>query len=385
MAQLDQQKKITLSVVIPCFNEETTLKRCIQRVLAIGDVSLALEIIVVDDGSTDGSLSVARDLAEKHSEIKVVQHETNQGKGASLRTGFKSATGHFVAVQDADLEYDPFDLKRLLVPLMNNDADVVLGSRFLSTGAHRVLYFWHYLGNRLLTFVSNMFTDLNLTDMETCYKVFRRDVIERIDIKENRFGFEPEIVAKIAHMRLRIFEMGVSYRGRTYEEGKKIGVKDGFRAVYCIFRYNAHRAPLPVQFIFYTFIGGMAALINILAFLSMFSAGLSVNIAAPAAFIIAAVVNYILCVLLLFRHKARWGTVTEQIFYWFVVGMVCIIDFAVTRFLLTWGLTPWVSKLLASLVGLVLNFSGRRFMVFPEPPSGSWRAQDNIQKFESNE
>ncbi|MBW1799997.1 MAG: glycosyltransferase family 2 protein, partial [Deltaproteobacteria bacterium] len=335
---------MTLSVVVPCFNEETTLERCVERVLAIGDASLSLEIVIVDDGSTDGSLSIARGLEKRHSEIKVVRHETNQGKGASLRTGFRSAAGHFVAVQDADLEYDPFDLKRLLVPLMNNDADVVLGSRFLATGAHRVLYFWHYLGNRFLTFVSNMFTDLNLTDMETCYKVFRRDVIQQIDIKENRFGFEPEIVAKVAHMRLRIFEMGISYHGRTYEEGKKIGFKDGMRAIYCIFRYNAHRAPLPVQFFFYIFIGGMAALINVLAFLIMLATGLSANIAAPAAFIIAAVVNYVLCVLLLFRRKARWGSVTEQIVYWFVVAIVCVIDFAVTRFFLTLGLGPGLSK-----------------------------------------
>ena len=148
------------------------------------------------------------------------------------------ATGDFVAVQDADLEYDPNDLKRLIVPLIEDKADVVLGSRFLSAGAHRVLYFWHYLGNRFLTFLSNMFTDLNLTDMERCYKVFRKDVIQAIDIKENRFGFEPEIVAKVAQMRLRIFEMGISYYGRTYSEGKKIGWKDGFRAIYAILKYN---------------------------------------------------------------------------------------------------------------------------------------------------
>jgi glycosyltransferase involved in cell wall biosynthesis len=178
-----------------------------------------------------------------------LHHDYNRGKGAALRTGFQHATGNFVAVQDADLEYDPQDLKRLLGPLRDGVADAVFGSRFLSHGAHRVLYFWHYLGNALLTFLSNMLTDLNLTDMETCYKVFRRDVIQSITIEEDRFGVEPELVAKVAQQRLRIYEMGISYYGRTYEEGKKIGIKDGFRALYCIFHYNAHRAPLPIQFL----------------------------------------------------------------------------------------------------------------------------------------
>ncbi len=174
---------------------------------------------------------------------------TTRGRGAALRTGFQNATGDFVAVQDADLESDPQDLKRLLGPLKDGIADVVFGSRFVSHGTHRVLYFWHYLGNAVLTFLSNMFTDLNLTDMETCYKVFRRNVIQAITIEEDRFGVEPELVAKVAQKRLRIYEMGISYYGRTYEEGKKIGVKDGFSALYCIFHYNAHRAPLPIQFL----------------------------------------------------------------------------------------------------------------------------------------
>lgn len=187
-----------LSIVIPCYNEEKTIKECAERVLEITDDNLSLELIIVDDHSTDNSYSIARELERNHSEIKVFRHEKNSGKGAALRSAFKMATGDFVAVQDADLEYDPNDLKKLIVPLMEDKADVVLGSRFLSTGAHRVLYFWHSLGDRFLTFLSNMFTDLNLTDMETCYKVFRKDVIQAIAIKENRFGFEPEIVAKVA-------------------------------------------------------------------------------------------------------------------------------------------------------------------------------------------
>lgn len=365
-----------LSVIIPCFNEESTLKRCVERVMDISDENLSLEIIIVDDASTDKSLAVGRDLERKHQEISVFHLDSNQGKGAALRAGFQKAKGDFVAVHDADMEYDPIDLKRLLVPLISNRADVVLGSRFLSTGAHRVLYFWHYLGNRFLTFFSNMFTDLNLTDMETGYKVFRREIIQSIDIKENRFGFEPEIVAKIAHMRLRIFEMGISYEGRTYEEGKKIGAKDGLRAIYCIFRYNAYRAPLPVQFLLYLVIGGFAAVVNFFIFLGMISVGWSLTTAAPIAFVIAAGVNYLLCILLLFRHKARWNSISEILLFVLVVTIVGILDLGITKMLFDMGSSPALAKFVATMVGLALNFSGRRFLVFPEPASGPWKPQE---------
>jgi glycosyltransferase involved in cell wall biosynthesis len=265
--QVSQEKHTKLSIVVPCFNEEKTLERCLQHVLKIQDESLSLEIIIVDDCSTDNSLKIAETLAEKYPEITVLCHEQNRGKGAALQTGFQHATGQIVAVQDADLEYDPVDLRRMVVPIADNKADVVLGSRFASGGAHRVLYFWHYLGNKFLTLLSNMFSDLNLTDMECCYKVFRREIIQKIDIRESRFGVEPELVAKVAQMRVRIYEMGVSYSGRTYEEGKKIGYRDGFRALYCIFHYNARKAPVPVQFLIYILIGGLSALANISLFL----------------------------------------------------------------------------------------------------------------------
>ncbi len=225
-----------ISLVIPCFNEENTLEACVNRVLEVPGINF--EIIIVDDASTDGSLGIARRLEEKHPQVQVLSHSKNQGKGAALRTGFKKANQDFIAVQDADLEYDPMDLKKLVAPLAEGYADVVLGSRFLSTEPRRVLYFWHALGNKFLTCLSNMFTDLNLTDMETCYKVFKKEVIQNIDIQESRFGVEPELVAKIARMRLRIYEMGISYKGRTYEDGKKIGIKDGFWAIFCILRYN---------------------------------------------------------------------------------------------------------------------------------------------------
>jgi putative flippase GtrA len=223
-----------------------------------------------------------------------------------------------------------------------------------------------------------MLTDLNLTDMETCYKVFRRDVIQAIDIKENRFGVEAEIVAKVAHMRLRIFEMGISYRGRTYEEGKKIGVKDGVRAIYCILRYNAHRAPMPIQFILYVLIGGIAALFNLFVFLGMLAADWTVTVAAPTAFILAAVVNYLLCILLLFRHKARWNSVNEMIIFFVVVALVGVLDLEITKFFMLLGTHAWISKLFASIIGLIFNFLGRRFLVFPEPPRGPWKPQGGI-------
>jgi Glycosyltransferases involved in cell wall biogenesis len=225
----------TLSVVIPCYNEKNTIRRIVDAVHNCGVESL--EIIIVDDFSTDGTRDILREeIAPLVSQI--IYHEKNQGKGAALRSGFKHATGDFVIVQDADLEYDPCELPDLLAPLVAGKADVVFGSRFLAGRPHRVLYFWHSVGNKFLTLLSNMATNLNLTDMECCYKMFRRDVIQSIDFKENRFGFEPEITAKVARRNLRIYEVGVSYSGRTYAEGKKIGWRDGFRALYAIAKYN---------------------------------------------------------------------------------------------------------------------------------------------------
>lgn len=222
-----------LSVIVPCYNEERTIATLVELVLKS---PVVVEVIVVDDGSTDGSPAVLAGLSDQR--LKVIVHERNQGKGAALRTGFAHATAQYVVVQDADLEYDPTEYPLLLEPLLDDRADVVFGSRFLSGRPHRVLYFWHSMGNRFLTLLSNMFTDLNLTDMETCYKCFKREVIQTIDIQEDRFGFEPEITAKLAGKKLRIFEVGISYSGRTYDEGKKINWKDGLRAVYCIIKYS---------------------------------------------------------------------------------------------------------------------------------------------------
>jgi glycosyltransferase involved in cell wall biosynthesis len=228
----------TVSIVIPCFNEAETLPAIVEKVLAAPLASM--EVIVVDDGSTDGTDAVLRDVVAPRV-AKVLRHEQNQGKGAALRTGFGAATGDIVLVQDADLEYDPRDYPRLLQPILEDRADVVFGSRFTGGESHRVLYFWHSVTNKLLTLLSNMLTDLNLTDMEVCYKVFRRSVLEQIRIEEDRFGFEPEITAKVAKLGCRIYEVGISYSGRTYEEGKKIGWRDGVRAVWCILKYNLLR------------------------------------------------------------------------------------------------------------------------------------------------
>ena len=229
-----------LSIVIPCYNETATLEAIVATVLQADSCGLEKELVIVDDCSRDDSHAKALALAEAHPEIQVFKHDVNQGKGAALRTGFKEATGDVVLIQDADMEYDPNEYPKLLRAILDGKADVVYGSRFKGGECTRVLYFWHTMGNKLLTLTSNIFTDLNLTDMETCYKVFRKDVLDQIDVKENRFGFEPEITAKLSKLRPRprIYEVGISYSGRTYEEGKKIGWKDGVRAFYCILRYN---------------------------------------------------------------------------------------------------------------------------------------------------
>lgn len=227
-----------LSIVIPIYNEAATLEEILRQVLAV-DVGMERELVLVDDCSRDGSRDKLQQLKVEHPEWQVIFHEFNRGKGAALRSGFAAATGDIVLIQDADLEYDPKDYPRLLGPLLDGHADVVYGSRFIGGGPHRVVYFWHSLGNRFLTLFSNMLTDLNLTDMEVCYKVFRREVLQSITLLEDRFGFEVEVTAKIARAkRWRIYEVPISYYGRSYAEGKKITWKDGVHAIWCILKYR---------------------------------------------------------------------------------------------------------------------------------------------------
>ena len=229
-----------LSVIVPCYNEIKTIDALLEAIMH--SPYSDKEIVIVDDCSTDGTREKLKKEIEPAGRVsKVIYHEINQGKGAALRTGIQAATGDLVIIQDADLEYDPNEYPKLVEPILQNKADIVFGSRFYGGDPHRVLYYWHSVGNAFLTMISNMFTNLNLTDMETCYKVFRREVIQKIKIEENRFGFEPEITAKVAKLNCRIYEVGIAYYGRTYAEGKKIGWRDGFRALYCIVKYNLFR------------------------------------------------------------------------------------------------------------------------------------------------
>lgn len=235
----------TLSIVIPAYNEGRTIHRILNKVKAVVlDGNIQKEVIIVNDCSKDNTEEAILSYQAANPELPITyyKHEVNQGKGAALHTGIKKATGDYVIIQDADLEYDPEEYNIVLKPLLNGFADVVYGSRFIGGNPHRILFFWHSIGNKWLTVLSNMFTNLNLTDMETCYKIFRREIIQGIDLKEKRFGFEPEVTAKISRIpKIRVYEVGISYYGRTYEEGKKIGWKDGFRAIYCIIKYNVFK------------------------------------------------------------------------------------------------------------------------------------------------
>jgi len=367
----------TLSLIVPCYNEARTIEACIERILDISrGQDFSLEIVVVDDASKDGSWQILEKTAEKHGEIKILKHEKNRGKGAALRTGFIHASGDFVGIQDADAEYNPRDYLAMLEPLIDGIADVVYGSRYLRPDTRRVLYFWHTWMNKTLTGVSNMFTNLDITDMETCYKLFRREIIKKIapQLKEERFGFEPEVTARVAEAQCRVYECAISYNPRTYEEGKKIGWKDGVHALYCIFHYSAHVAPLPMQVLIYLFIGGVSLIANMVCFVALTRTGMELDHSIIVSFIISALCNYLLCIAILFRHKARWNTGVELFWYIFSVLIMGCIDFGVTRFLIT--IVPFFTlhwsgaKFLSSIVGFIGNFVLRRILVFPERKKG---------------
>lgn len=358
-----------LSLVIPCYNEERTLGACVERVVLLSGDDLNLEIVIVDDCSKDKSATIAQGLIEKYPFIKLIRHEKNQGKGAALRTGFAHATGNYVGIQDADLEYDPLQYRKLLVPLLDGRADVVFGSRYLQTDNRRVLYFWHTWMNATLTAISNAFTNLDITDMETCYKLFRREIIQSIDLKENRFGFEPEVTAKVSQIKCRVYECAISYTPRTAEEGKKINWKDGVHALYCILHYGAHAAPLPMQLLLYTFIGAVCALANVALFSVLISAGMNLSWSIVLAFVAAAALNYYLCISILFRHRARWTAELELVAYFVTIFVMGLADYLVTIGLFAaTGSATW-SKVAAVIVGFFGNFLLRRYLVFPERTS----------------
>ena len=325
-----------------------------------------LEIIIVDDCSTDASPRLADELAVSIPQVTVLHQPRNMGKGAALRRGFMQARGDFIGIQDADSEYSPLDYLELLKPLLEDRADVVFGSRYLRQDSRRVLYFWHTWMNRALTFVSNMFTDLDISDMETCYKLFRREVLQELAprLRENRFGFEPEITCLVARSGCRVYECAIHYQPRSYEEGKKIGWRDGLRALYCILHYGAPHAPLPMQLLLYLFIGSACAVVNITLFSAFILAGVSIFGAAIAAFLLSAALNYLLCIAILFRHKARWSSAGEVLVYMASVAIMCFLDYGCTVLLASLGMQLIWAKSWAALIGFTGNFLLRKYIVF---------------------
>lgn len=363
-----------LSLIIPIYNEEKTLQNIVEKTLSIEKDERAiknnikLELVLVDDCSSDNSLKIAKELANRNAKIKVFAHSKNQGKGAALKTGFKCATGDFIGIQDADNEYNPFDYLKLIEPLLQDKADVVYGSRYLQQDSRRILYFWHTFMNKSLTLLTNMYTNLGISDMETCYKLFKADVIKSIapNLKENRFGFEPEVTIQIAKEKYRVWECAINYNPRTYEEGKKIGAKDGLRALYCILHYGGQYAPLPMQILLYLFIGGVSAIVNIVAFLILAKMCESLLFNIAAAFVLSALTNYLLCISLLFRHNARWSSLGEMVTYVITLLIMGAFDYYSTYLFLLMGMNNFWAKSLSSLIGVIGNFLLRKYFVFPE-------------------
>lgn len=364
-----------LSLVMPCYNEEDSLRHLVEsKILSLRkkckeQFSLDLELVIVDDASKDKSLKIAEQLKKEYDWISVYRHEKNQGKGAALKTGFQYASGDIIGIQDADEEYNPLNYLTLLQPILDDKADVVYGSRYLKRESHRVLSFWHTLMNKFLTLCSNMFTGLDITDMETCYKLFTKkaaiDLAEKL--KEKRFGFEPEITSYVAQGRYRIWECAIEYTPRTYEEGKKITYKDGFHALYCILHYGAPYAPLPMQLLLYFFIGTICAIANLLFFIFFKAYQIPFFYAVESAFLLAAFLNYWLCCAILFRHKSFWNGPVELLMYLITLTIMGGADYLLTVSGIKIGMGSISAKLIATIICFIGNFVLRKYLVFPIP------------------
>ena len=363
------------SLIVPCYNEENSLRHLVEnKIIALRekcekDFALDLELVIVDDASKDKSLEIAEQLKKEYPWISVYKHAKNQGKGAAIKTGLSYAAGDIIGIQDADEEYNPLNYLTLLKPILEDRADVVYGSRYLKRESHRVLSFWHTLMNKFLTLCSNMFTGLDITDMETCYKLFTKKVAEDLakKLKEKRFGFEPEMTAYVAQGHYRIWECAIEYTPRTYEEGKKITYKDGFHALYCILHYGAPYAPLPMQFLLYLFIGGVCAIANLIFFALFNSYGLLLLYSVWGSFLLAALLNYWLCAIILFKHKAFWNGPMEFLMYLIILIIMGTSDYLLTYMGIKIGMGDISAKLISTIICFIGNFVLRKYLVFPMP------------------
>lgn len=361
-----------LSIVIPVFNEAKTIKKIIKRVRrAPLPHFFERELIIIDDGSTDNTDTILKNLKEK-TDLKIIHHDKNQGKGAALRTGFAKARGEIIIVQDADLEYDPQEYPRLLKPILKHKADVVYGSRFLGGRPHRILYYWHSVANHFLTWFSNMFSDLDLSDMETCYKVFRSKVIKKIKIEENRFGFEPEITAKIGELarneEVRVYEVGISYYGRTYEEGKKIGMSDAFRAAFCIYKYNTSKFATISKYI----LNGIVIALSQFLFMVLlvgalgFNSKLGQNVSNIVSIELALIVAFLFHFYLTWRNKYTGsGIFIKKLINFHIISAISFLArVGLFYLLLNLGFEYKLNTLIGIAIAIIINFIGYDKYVF---------------------